>query len=271
MTRVETYLLSGERHIAGWLSPYTAEFISALGAVQRDLGISGSVGEIGVHHGKLFVLLCLMLVPEEHAFAIDIFENQELNTDGSGSGDLTILKRNLSLWCPDLVNNIYIISKSSLDVTPDEVQRVCEPARLISVDGGHTAECVYNDLRLSQAVMGPGCVVALDDFFNEDWPDVSTGATRFLLEPGTRLRPFAVTPNKVFLTDPGVADAYRNRVREHYGFRAFKTSRMFGYDVDVFHGYPPAPPLPLYMRERLRASRIGPSLLRLKRFVTTLR
>jgi hypothetical protein len=265
MTSIETYLLSGERRIAGWLSAYTAEFIAALGAAQRHRGIGGSIGEIGVHHGKLFVLLCLMLAPEEQAFAIDIFEHQELNADGSGSGDLDILKRNLTHWCGDRIDRINIISKSSLEVTPGEILDRCRPARFISVDGGHTAECVFSDLVLSDAVMAPGCIVALDDYFNEDWPDVSTGTTRYILQPGSRLRPFAVTPNKVFMTTEAEAAGYREDLRQRLGFRPFKTSRMFDCDVDVFHGYPPAPPLPLYVRERLRNSTIGPGLLRLKR------
>lgn len=265
MTDVESYLLFGERTIAGWLSPYTAEFIAAIGAVQRHAGLSGAVGEIGVHHGKLFVLLCLLLAANERAFAIDLFENQELNTDKSGRGDLDILNSNLRRWCPESLDRIEIIAKSSLEVEPREILDSCGPLRLISVDGGHTAECAYSDLKLSESVMSEHCVVALDDYFNEDWPDVSTGTARYILEAGSRLRPFAVTPNKLFLSAANRTDFYRDSIRRDSTFRPYKTSWMFGCEVDIFHGYPPSPPIWVYAREWTRNSAIGPHLLRLKR------
>ena len=59
MHDVETYLRSGRRRVHGWLHPYSAQLIVDLAAAQRKLGISGGLGEIGVHMGKLF--LCLHL------------------------------------------------------------------------------------------------------------------------------------------------------------------------------------------------------------------
>src|SRR3546814_10878493 len=55
----ETYVRQGLKRVDGWLFPYSVDFIRSLAALQRDTGIAGSVGEIGVHHGKLFILLAL--------------------------------------------------------------------------------------------------------------------------------------------------------------------------------------------------------------------
>jgi hypothetical protein len=42
------------------------------------------VGEIGVHHGKFFLPIVGLSVREEPAIAMDLFEQQQHNFDGSG-------------------------------------------------------------------------------------------------------------------------------------------------------------------------------------------
>ncbi|HEX7000004.1 MAG TPA: hypothetical protein VF322_17865, partial [Gammaproteobacteria bacterium] len=78
------------RHMAsvdGWLHRTSAEAIAALGQ-------GGNAAEIGVHHGKLFILLSLLC---DHAYAIDVFDSA-LNVDGSGAGDRTIFERNMARY-----------------------------------------------------------------------------------------------------------------------------------------------------------------------------
>ena len=263
---MDRYLLFGMPKIDGWLQPYTAEFITAVADVQRRAGHQGAVGEIGVHHGKLFVLLCLARAPGERAFVVDVFEDQAANIDDSGFGDRQVLQNNLIRWCGS-AENVSVISKSSLNVEPDEILSACGPVRLASIDGGHTAECIYNDLKLIDAVMPDYGVVAVDDFFSEDWPDVCSGGARYMLDPGTRLRPFAVTPNKVFLTSAKFSAFYRSKLVSETPFRRYKASRMFGSEVDVFHGPPPVPPIGIYLRESLLASTIGPNLVAARRVI----
>ena len=76
MTPLERYLTYGLPRVDGWLEPYSAEIIGFLSETQRLSSIQGTVGEIGVHHGKLFLVLLLTMAPGERAFAIDIFEQQ---------------------------------------------------------------------------------------------------------------------------------------------------------------------------------------------------
>src|SRR6185312_5557029 len=259
MTPVDRYLLFGQRQIDGWLHPYTAEFIATLAQLQRSAGFSGSLGEIGVHHGKLFVLLLLTADSNEKAFAIDVFEDQALNLDGSGRGDRQIFEANIVRWAGSS-EKLVTIAKSSLTVSPDEILTSCGKVRLASIDGGHTAECAFSDLKLIEAVMPDYGIAVLDDYFNEDWPDVSTGAARYFMQTTTRMRPFAIVPNKVFLATQEYNKFYRDRIAAETHFRRWKTSNMFGCEVDVFHG-PPAPvPLGTYAREYLRHSSLGPYL-----------
>jgi hypothetical protein len=50
------------------------------------MGITGNVAEIGVHHGRLFILLYLLTSPDERALAVDLFSGQERNIGSSGHG-----------------------------------------------------------------------------------------------------------------------------------------------------------------------------------------
>ncbi|HEY8549728.1 MAG TPA: class I SAM-dependent methyltransferase [Vicinamibacterales bacterium] len=166
--------------VDGWLHRTSAEAIAALGR-------GGNAAEIGVHHGKLFILLSLLC---DHAYAIDVFDSA-LNVDESGAGDRGIFERNMARYG----GRYTIIQRDSAQVSPAELP----PIRLFSVDGAHTAAMTEHDLRLAAEVLVPGGVIILDDYFNDYWPDVSVGANRVLAEG--KIFPFAITPGKVLLTN----------------------------------------------------------------------
>ena len=93
--QLQRYLSDGLGQVEGWLDPRSAKVIAALGEYQTAQGIRGAVGEIGVHHGKLLVLLDLIKAKGEISFAVDLFDDQQLNVDQSGLGDYSQLARNL--------------------------------------------------------------------------------------------------------------------------------------------------------------------------------
>ncbi len=72
MTPLDRYL-NAPRAVKGWLNPYSAEVIADLGRLQTQLDIGGSVGEIGVHEGRLFILLRLLRGLGEKSVAIEVF------------------------------------------------------------------------------------------------------------------------------------------------------------------------------------------------------
>jgi hypothetical protein len=260
------YLRYGAKRVAGWLNPFSATFIAWLSLVQRDDGITGSVGEVGVHHGRLFILMQASAAPEEAAVAIDVFGDQHLNTDRSGSGDRAIFERNVAKWGGPAP--LTVVQKSSLDMTPAEyLTQAQQPARLFSVDGGHTAECAESDMRLADAVLHPEGVVIVDDIYNEFWPDVAVGVGAYCRDPTARLRPFAITPGKVYFCRSEQAARYLNETRTFFNVEFDKMTTMFGRDVAVFGvelTFAKAMgPLHL-LRHRLSRSTLGPTLRRWK-------
>ena len=90
---VDRYLWLGSHRVKGWLAPFSARFIAALARAQIRNGINSAVAEIGVHHGRLFILMHLTSRVGQKDIAIDIFEKQHLNRDHSGRGDLAQIPR----------------------------------------------------------------------------------------------------------------------------------------------------------------------------------
>lgn len=264
MSPLERYLNFGLKSVDGWLAKYSAEFITALSGTQQRAGYTGAIGEIGVHHGKLFILLLMLASSSEKAFVIDVFENQELNTDRSGCGDRAIFLQNVRRWSGPCAQ-VEIIAKSSLDVRVHDVLASCGNARLLSIDGGHTEECTLNDLRLAEDILHDQGVAIVDDCFNQEWPDVSTGVSRYLTDHNSRLRPFAISPNKVYFSDRNSSEFYRSEMRKV--FVLDKESRMYGCAVDLYGTRPPEQTLAWFIKERLKESALGPRLLAIKAFL----
>lgn len=256
-TNLERYVERGHRRVEGWLHPFSAHFIAHLARIQRRLAIAGAVAEIGIHHGRLFILLHLANGCKR-SLAIDIFEDQHLNVDKSGRGNLERFLSNLAR-CGGDIAGVSLFKKSSLAVTPQEIVERVGPVVLFSVDGGHTAECAEHDLRLAQACLHEDGVVILDDFFNEVWPEVCVGAIRYLTDKATALRPFAISPNKLYLCRPGCNGLYRQELRKALPHRAHdKDVTMFGSPVAVMGAVKYGPLARI--RHAIADSRLGPAI-----------
>jgi hypothetical protein len=190
-----------------------------------------------VHHGKLFILLCLLRNEGEIAVGYDLFDRQDQNIDASGKGSLEVLRHNLR-YMKVGASHLKLIPANSLELTCARVLRDSEsPVRLFSIDGGHTADITRNDLSIAAEAIGDDGVIILDDFFNEAWPGVATGTSQFLRDNPQMIVPFAILGNKVFFakTD-GAANAFR-RILAQSGLVAkhshSKDSEFFGHPVFV--------------------------------------
>mmetsp|Transcript_15409 Transcript_15409/g.39165 ORF Transcript_15409/g.39165 Transcript_15409/m.39165 type:complete len:234 (-) Transcript_15409:62-763(-) len=187
-----------------------AAVLASVMRLQRDLGVRGSVAEVGVLAGASFFPLLLLTQPGEAALAMDCFaEDQGANVDGSGYSaavpSAAEFSRLLERSVPqdNLRQRAIILQCNSATVSPAELQSLL-PAdtcgvRVFSIDGCHTAEATASDCALAAAMTAPGGVLMLDDVFNPHWPGVSSGLMRFLQEHPSGFKPFFIGFNKVLL------------------------------------------------------------------------
>ena len=232
---LSNYLEHGIGQVEGWLSPLSASMIAHLSLEQVRAGLRGDVCEIGVHHGKLFLVLANAIVAGERAHAVDVFGDQEKNVDRSGAGDRAVFERHLAAFAPGA--QVEIIQESSLDL--ERVGFLRNRFRLMSIDGGHTASVTENDLRLAQATLLPSGLAVLDDVLSPNWTGVITGLVSYLAHGGS-LVPFALSPNKAYLaTDAAEAERCRAVLRRGFPLALSKEGLEFlGTVVDSYWEHP---------------------------------
>lgn len=229
------YLSAGLDAVQGWLIPSTALYLAGLEQAQRGV-VAGGLCEIGVHRGKSFLAMAIDAPADDAAVAIDVFDLQHLNEDGTSSRALEDFRDNLRAWGLD--DRVEVVQGSSLELEADGFLEAGPRFRLFSVDGGHGADYVLNDLRIAEATLSPGGVVAADDVFNIHWLGVCTGVFRYFHSGGT-LVPFALIPNKLLLTDPASVEANRERLRELFAAGLTKTDvPMLDGVIDVYGDVP---------------------------------
>ena len=193
------YVLGGGfRAVQGWLASGAITATLFLNDWQHRCGVRGSVAEIGIHHGKFFMVLKNLCDTDEIAIAIDVFEDQFLNVDRSGSGDKAVFESNILAYSDG--KNIEIIQSDSKLVSPERILAAGRgrPVRIFSVDGSHTMEHTLSDLKQASTILSDGGVIILDDIYSQDWPGVQEGFHHFMSESGT-VAPLALGDNKLFL------------------------------------------------------------------------
>lgn len=230
--RLTRYTRTGHKKVQGWLSPIGLNVIVQLASIQKKVGTSGAVCEIGVHHGRLFILLHLLSDSSEKSVAWDLFERQDENIDKSGYGNRTIFIENLRKNGCDL-ERIKVFSENSMNLTANEILEACEgKIRLFSIDGGHTAEITYNDLSLASQTLSDGGLIILDDFFHEAWPGVAEGTCRYMRECGDELFPVVIAGNKyIFTNNERAAKIYMDLLDKPQKGHYPKRSQVFGKEV----------------------------------------
>lgn len=222
VSSAQTYRRVGHRFVTGFLQSEVLLVLETLDAAQTTAGVSGSVAEIGVHHGKLFLGLHLLRRGDERSLAVDLFGDQDQNVDSSGKGDEQKFRANVALWASD--EGLVVHQGDSTQLTADEVTDLAGGSiRFFSVDGGHTAEIVRSDMALAEASLVDGGVVIADDVFNQRWPGVAVGTLQYI-EDGATLVPFAIGFNKVFFTQPANAPRYRSALESAFARRARLTT-----------------------------------------------
>lgn len=217
--------------LAGMVSFDACLLFAVYNSLIAQRGISGPTLEIGVHHGASAIMVAALRKSSESFVAIDLFgELQDQNISRSGSGDREIFLENVRRFHPDL-RFLRMISSPSSAVTPKQLGRGYS---FCHIDGGHSDEETYGDLVLCFEVAAAGSLIAIDDYFNAQFPGVSEGTVRFMQQHRGKLRPVAIGYNKVlFLREPAQFDL-NSALADAFPFIPRMTVEQFGYPTLLF-------------------------------------
>ncbi|KAF8056221.1 hypothetical protein HT031_006409 [Scenedesmus sp. PABB004] len=230
--------------IDGWLDEPHVRYVDAFTEMQHDAGVFGSVVEIGVHAGKFFIALAGAASEDEPALAVDLFESQSDNVDGSGRGSRAAVLRNLdAVGLPR--GGVTLLAANSLSLTAANLSALGLPAaRLVSVDGGHSLENTLHDLMLASCVLADGGIAVLDDFTNPTWTGVAEAAAHFA-SAQSRLRLLFVAHNKAYFTTASHKARYVRAMQARqgvFGCRDLHSSRRALGGSEACYGGPAGEP-----------------------------
>ena len=211
-SNLQNYKQNGFDQVVGWCHEElftTIDFFNDL-----PVNKTGGIAEIGIHHGKFYILLNQIVDPGYASYAIDIFENQNLNLDKSGHGDKNYFLHWLEKYDCHQGKNTVIIAGDSTDPALQLTKKI-EPGslRFMSIDGGHTAEHTINDLKIAEQLISNQGVVILDDILNHRWLGVYEGLARYLQTSPT-LVPLMMGHNKLYLVKMTYKNYYFNECQQ---------------------------------------------------------
>ena len=218
---LENYRVTAKAgQVEGWLNANLFPSLVWLHEIQQTLGARGGIMEIGVHHGLFFMTLNAMVeAGEGTSYAVDLFDQQEMNIDKSGKGHMASLEANLALHDRHKGANVERLAADSTRIAPQDRARLAAARpKVISIDGGHTAEHTISDLRLAAEIVHPLGAVFVDDILNPNWPGVIEGVVLYLNERPT-LWPVMVGFNKMILVPmsvhPQVFKMFQERIPKY--------------------------------------------------------
>lgn len=233
MAKALHYLMRME-DIEGWLSATTAMAMMEVILWQEANDVRGDLAEIGIHHGKSFMVLAAVARASETVHAVDVFERQDLNIDRSGCGNREIFIANVERFFPGV--HLSLIPESSADLRGREEEFNLTRLRFLSIDGGHTRDLTLNDLQIADKCLVGAGACCLDDVLSSHWTGVVSGLFEFLhKDTRPNLVPFAYLPNKLFLCRPARQESYRSCLRNALDYALELRDREFWRSViDVY-------------------------------------
>jgi hypothetical protein len=161
---VDRYLASGYDAVRGFSSKFSATICGHLLRRQSELGVHGSVAEIGTFEGRFFIALGLALGAGEHAYGFDLFA-------WPGSDLLQRLLINTGTY--GLAQDRFTpLAFDTGKLTTDEFARLtgAGPLRFVHIDGDHAPEALAHDLNLAHASLHPHGVICVDDMLHPAFP-----------------------------------------------------------------------------------------------------
>jgi transcriptional regulator with XRE-family HTH domain len=111
-------------NVEGWVGDRVWHILDFIQRHHWEGNVRGDIAEIGVHHGKLFFLIASLAHDDEVCVAMDLFEDQDLNIDGSGRGARAVFEQHIANLFPHLKKRIRIVPIDSLSMTPVTARRI---------------------------------------------------------------------------------------------------------------------------------------------------
>jgi len=219
--------------VEGYIDPPDALVFTSLLHAQQRKSLKGGVAEIGVFYGRSYFLLRKAVGNDDDVLAVDLFDLDD--ADGECRQYERFLDNGNRLNLK--VDESLVIKGDSTQLTPDEVLEKVGRVRFFSIDGGHMLHHVLADSKLAMDVLADHGVIAFDDTFNPQWPEVTVGVSDFLRQHGDNFSAFCMTKYKTYVCRREYHDFYEKVVTQAPELLAFEhvETEFLGAKVTRLH------------------------------------
>ncbi len=202
MVTALSYIESG-MPVEGFFAPLDARLMLAVDDLQREVGTTGDLLEIGAYLGKTAILLGYFARGSERLHVVDPFEDPPPTAEA---------QREHARWYVGLTRDRFLANYRGFHAiqpvihqgrSDEQLPGLEEKAyRFIHVDGSHSYDAVLADAAQTRRIAGAGAIVIFDDMTTRHTPGVAAAVWDAVLHHG--LRPLAFT-NKLYATwDPDI-------------------------------------------------------------------
>ena len=242
---LRSHVLTENDQIKGWLQ--NASALAIWGVLERQIidQVRGDVLEIGVFHGKTFIMMARSLGEEEAAVAVDMFEMEFNGEDGR---ELTHFRDHFELNLANFCNgkNVTIHQAMSSDFAARVGKDQHGRYRMISIDGSHDAPDVLSDLLLAEKLLSDRGIVVVDDYMSLLNPGVVEGVDQYLRmesPASTKLVPLVIVEadqpseacggHRLFMCGTDMIDYYSSVFRENHPEKFIKIVLASAYKTKI--------------------------------------
>jgi predicted O-methyltransferase YrrM len=240
--------------IEGWFVFDAALMFMAYNQLIAGRGIVGDTLEIGVYYGLSAIAIAALRGPGRRMYAVDLFEELGPNEAyGAGKSYREKFEQHMREFYGSL-DFLTPITAASGRLNSSEFP----PAfSFCHVDGGHSAEETFADMKFASDLLMPGGLLALDDYFNPQHPGVCEGAIDFARSYDHVLQPLAIGYNKVlFQKLPAAMDLNGEFLKAFPAVQSVPAAPMWNTPVLLF-GSPLRSHLDLYASTPQRLVPLG--------------
>ncbi len=164
--------------IPGWFSVDDCSHFYTILSLQSAYGMKGDLFEIGSYHGRSTALMGKCLKEGERIVVCDVFDSDDGERYPNQPSPEQVMT-NILRVTPDLDPSRIVIHRCPSDALQlGEDERF----RFIHIDGGHSYEQVYADLRLASGHLLTKGIMAMDDYGHPRLPGVNQAVDQFLSE-----------------------------------------------------------------------------------------
>ena len=185
----------------GWFSRISRAIFDSILSLQDKNDILGNCFEIGVWKGKSAIEIAKFLRENERLLLIDPLLDKNKEEIFNNLKDITGKDKKCL--------QIYSGYSEEFDYY-SEAREYLKKTRFIHIDGCHVGENVYNDLVLAEKLLSKNGVIVIDDFFNDEYPQITEATYKYLFNNEYSLRLFLAGANKAYLCRPNSYTFYNN-------------------------------------------------------------